>query len=445
MNSAEREKLLGTRIECECGQTHEVPVREALIEPGAIERTVEVLRRHDLSGPVFLLSDVNTRKAAGERVAKLLSRAGFSVHERVLEGRPHSDVRLAEDVADSLPANTSTVISCGSGTVTDLAKWSAHREKLPFVSIGTAPSMNGYASGIAALVEDNMKATRPVTPAVAVICDVDVMAAAPIEMIRAGLGDLVSKPFANADWRLSSHLRGGPFCTRPLELLRDLEECYLGDVELLERRDPKTIAALTEALVYTGISVMLAGSTSTSSGSEHLICYVLDMLAFGSGRTPDFHGTQVGVGTVAIARLYERMLACEEVDADAVASVWERGNAALARSRDFFGASYPSVESQFEKKRGGRREAEEEARRIAREWHSIREMVRPFLVPAARVRDTLMRAHAKVTYEDLGVSPEVFEGVLSLAMCTRSRYTAMDVAFSAGLIDGWVDEVISKP
>lgn len=445
MNSEERQRLLGSRISCECGQVHEVPVREVLIEAGAVNRAAEVMRRQNLEGPVFLLADENTYRVAGERVSSVLGRAGIRVHERILESRPHADRELADTVADSVPEGTRTVVSCGSGTVTDLAKWSAHRAGLPFVAVGTAPSMNGYASGIAALVSGGLKATKPVTPAVAVICDLDVMTGAPMEMIRAGVGDLISKPFANADWRLSTHLRGGTFCTRPLELLRDLEECYMGRVHLLEKRDPETIAALTEALVYTGISVMLAGSTSTSSGSEHLICYVLDMLAYGAGRMPDLHGVQVGVGTAAVARLYERIMATDAPDMEAVESVWERGDGCLARCEGFFGPAFASVRAEFEKKRGGRERALAEAGRISREWNGIRDMVRPFLIPSDRIRDTLSRAHAKVTYRDLGVEPEVFRNVLTLAMCARSRYTVLDAAFAAGLIEGWADDVIERP
>jgi len=445
MNGSDRKKLLGSRIECECGQVHEVPVREVLIEPGALYRTAEVMRRHGLAGPVFLVADENTWRAAGECVAGVLGKAGIGVHELVLEGRPHSDVRLADEVAAAVLDDSSTVISAGSGTVTDLGKWAAHRRELPFVAVGTAPSMNGYASGIAALVDRGLKATTPVTPAVAVICDLDVMVRAPIEMIRAGLGDLVSKPVANADWRLATHVRGGTFCTRPLELLRDLEECYMGRVEMIERRDPETIAALTEALVYTGISVMLAGSTSTASGSEHLICYVLDMLAYAAGGFPDFHGAQVGVGTVATARLYERLMATEAPDIRAVEGVWERGEALLARCESFFGPAFDSVRAEFQKKRVSRDVALAEARRIARGWDEIRELVRPFLVSSERIRKTLAAAHAKTTYRDLDVAPEVFRDVLGLAMCGRNRYTVLDAAFSAGILDGWVDDIIERP
>jgi hypothetical protein len=77
--------------------------------------------------------------------------------------------------------------------------------------------------------------------------------------------------------------------------------------------------------------------------------------------------------------------------------------------------------------------------------HEIRKLVRPYLAPPARIRETLASAGAYVSYADLGVTPEVFRGVLALAMCARSRYTVLDAAFSAGLLEGWVDDVIERP
>jgi glycerol-1-phosphate dehydrogenase [NAD(P)+] len=364
-----------------------------------------------------------------------------------LKGHPRATVELAESVAASVPPTASTVVSCGSGTVTDMGKWAAKRNGLPLVAVATAPSMNGYASGIAALVRDGLKATQTITPAVAVICDTDVLAAAPIEMIRAGLGDLMSKPVCNADWRLSTHIRGGTFCRRPFELVRDLEGCYAGRSHLLAERDPGTIAALSEALVYSGTSMLLAGSSSPASGGEHLISHVLDMRAYAEGRVPELHGAQVGVGTVATARLYERMLAAKgaRLDADAISAVWDRSEEALVRCREFFGKAFDAVKAEYESKRGAAGDMRAEAARIAAGWDEIRELARPFLAPSDRIRDTLTAAGAKVSYVDLGIQPDVFRDVLVLAMCARNRYTVLDAAFSVGLIEGWADEVIEKP
>lgn len=424
---------------------HTVPVREALIEAGAVNRAAEVFRRQNLAGPVFLVADENTHRVAGERVSRCLTDAGVRVHEHVLSGRPRADFAQAEAVAAAVPQESASVVSCGSGTVTDFGKWAAHRRGIPLMAVATAPSMNGYASGIAALVKNGLKATQPITPAVAVICDLEVLAEAPIEMIRSGLGDLLSKPVCNADWRLSTHIRGGTFCRRPFELVKDLEESYAGRAHLLAKRDPETIGALAEALVFSGVSMLLAGSSSPASGGEHLVSHVLDMLAYAEERLPEFHGVQVGIGTVATARLYEMMLASDagDIDRAAVASIRERGEVALAGCRNFFGKAYAAIEPEYRKKYPTREAMEDEAAAILRDWNALRDLVRPFLLTSERLRGILVSAGAKTSFRDIGVAPGVFRNILRLALCVRSRYTVLDAAFAVGLVDAWAETIIN--
>jgi glycerol-1-phosphate dehydrogenase [NAD(P)+] len=257
----------------------------------------------------------------------------------------------------------------------------------------------------------------------------------------------MSKPVCNADWRISTHIRGGTFCRRPFELVRDLESCYAGRSHLLAERDPETIAALSEALVYSGTSMLLAGSSSPASGGEHLISHVLDMRAYAEGRVPELHGAQVGVGTVASARLYESMLAADgaQLDAKAISAVWERSEEALSRCREFFGKAFDAVKKEYEMKRGAASDVRAEAARISAAWDEIRDLARPYLVPSDRIRDTLKAAGANASYVDLGIPPDAFRDVLLLAMCARSRYTVLDIAFAAGLLEGWADDVIERP
>jgi glycerol-1-phosphate dehydrogenase [NAD(P)+] len=435
----ERWGLLGRSWACACGATHEVPVRAAVVEPGALRRIPSVIQELALSGPAFFLADENTQHAAGERVCGILAGAGIAVHPVVLPGRPRSEASFADAVAARVPGDARLVVSCGSGTITDLGKWAAHRRGLPQIAVATAPSMNGYASGIAALVRDGLKATTPVTPAVAVVADVDVLAAAPAEMIRAGLGDLVSKPCCNADWRLATILRGGRFCRKPFELVRDLEEISLGRAHLLSSRDPATIAALAEALIFSGVSMLMAGSSEPASGGEHLICHVLDMWALAEGRLPDFHGAQVGIGTVAMAELYELLMATrgEALDARALASVWERGEAMVDRCRGAFGGAADAVVAAFNAKRGSKAALAALSERIRERWEVMMDAAGGFVRPASEGRAVLRAAGAKAHFSELGIGAERFRDAAALAMCVRNRYTSLDLAFAAGLSEIW--------
>lgn len=446
MDTLERQKLLGSKWDCECGTTHEVPVREAIIEPGAIDRLSEVMQRQNLTGPVLLLADEITNEVAGKKAASNLRKAGIKVMPHVLKGRPRAFVNTAEEVAASVPQEAATVISCGSGTITDLGKWAAYKHSIPLIAVATAPSMNGYASGIAALIKNGLKATTPITPAVAVIADLDVLCQAPMEMIRSGLGDVLSKSVCNADWRLATLIREGCFCQKPFELIRDLEDTYISRAHLISKRDPETIRALTEALIFSGISMLIAGSSSPASGGEHLISHILDMRAYEMGRIPEFHGVQVGVGTVATAMLYEMIMNTEagSIDRAALESVWERGEKSLTRCRDFFGKAAPAIEMEFRKKYPSKGDAHAEAAKIIEEWDGIKGAVSPFLRSPDEIRNILKAAGAKSTYDDLGVVPAVFRQILLLAVCVRNRYTVLDLAFTTGLLDFWADAVIAE-
>ena len=117
----------------------------------------------------------------------------------------------------------------GAGTINDIVKFATFQQGLPAACVGTAPSMNGYTSKIAAILSDGVKTTNPCHAPLVVIADLEVMARGPARMIASGLGDLISKPVSNSDWQLSAHLNGTPHSAeamavieRGAELLEDV-------------------------------------------------------------------------------------------------------------------------------------------------------------------------------------------------------------------------------
>ena len=88
----------------------------------------------------------------------------------------------------------------GSGVITDITRYAAHLEDRDFVSVPTAASMDGYASGVAAMEFGGVKVTYPARAPLAIFADPAVLAAAPAELTRSGLGDLLGKATARIDW-----------------------------------------------------------------------------------------------------------------------------------------------------------------------------------------------------------------------------------------------------
>src|SRR6185295_9183520 len=126
-----------------------------------------------------------------------------------------------------------------------------------YVVFATAPSMNGYTSMNAAITIDGHKKTLPAAAPLGVFMDLEVLAAAPPRMIRAGLGDSLCRSTAQADWLLSHHLLGTPYRHAPFALLADDEPALLDAPEALLRGDLDAMRALARTLVLSGLGMTI--------------------------------------------------------------------------------------------------------------------------------------------------------------------------------------------
>jgi len=439
----DRTKLLGSSFRCRCGRTHVIPVRRFLVERGAINHVAEVVRAEGLGNSAFLIADKTTYKVAGEVVRKQLEASGIKVEVCVLPNHPKASDDTVARVRDAY-AKSDFVIGCGSGTITDIGKSVAHDKGVPFVAVATAPSMNGYASNIAALYRGGVKVTEPITPAVAVIADVDILTAAPMEMICAGLGDALAKPVCNADWKLSNIMRGVHFCGESFEIIRDLEKIYLTQAASLAARDPDAIAALMEALLYSGIAMVMAGSSAPASGGEHLISHTLDMRAGLLGRAADFHGAQVGIATLVTTRLYESVL---KLDREDVKELLNRRGASAPDSglekhiRSFFGPLADNVIAQFAIKQLDDAAWEAEREQLYGCWDEIRSAVKPFLMTSAALEEVMTAAGCKTRFDQLGLDVDEFMQTVIMARTIRPRYNILDLTWELGLLTELTEEI----
>ncbi|MDF1660435.1 MAG: sn-glycerol-1-phosphate dehydrogenase [Planctomycetota bacterium] len=436
-----REDLLGATFDCECGREHRVETREIIMGQDVLKNLPGLVARHLGEGRIYVVVDDRTREAAGQRVFDILKKAGVTVEIYVVSGYPKGDVETVAVVADAVQS-AAGVITVGSGTVNDLGKAAAHQLGLPYFCVATAASMNGYTSSIAALVNSGLKTTVPTTPSLAVLCDLDVLAGAPLELTYAGLGDVVSKPVCNADWMLSHLLLGSHYCPRPFGLIKELEDVYLSRAGQLKDGDIETFAALSEALLYSGVSMCIAGSSAPASGAEHLISHTIDMRALLKGHEHDLHGAQVGVGTSFMVRLYHRFLKLsadsfrnqEPVDLDQLkkhlTDYWER-NAA------------PVIEQtlqQFDEE--GRPQVLPET--IASRWDEIKERVTPFVAGAERIEQALRVAGAKYHPDQLGMTMGDFKTIVMECSYIRNRFTLLHVLRDAELLSDMTDQVLAE-
>ncbi|MFH1873599.1 MAG: iron-containing alcohol dehydrogenase [Pseudomonadota bacterium] len=444
-----RAGLLGKKIKCTCGQQHQVPVEKVVIKGKAIELLPKLLK--DLKNPkkLLIVSDKNTHQILGEKLAKILRKNNFLVQELVMQ----QDQVVADDETASWVSrqveNPDILVACGSGTITDLTKYAAWEHKKPFVAVATAASMNGYASNIVALTCKGLKRTIKVNPALAVIADLDIICAAPFAMTCAGLGDVISKPVANADWKLASLIKKEHFCSLPFELIKDLEDIYFNQIKLLKQTDPKIMAALMEALIYSGISMVIAGSSAPASGGEHLISHTLDIQANLQGKQHDFHGAQVGVATIFTSLLYEKMLnfKVKQIQTEQIIQKQKNKKNQTEQEvalRKYWLDLYPEIAAEYAKKQMSWEKKQEELKFIQENWAEIVHQIQPFLLSAAKIKRLLTDGGAKTHYTKLGLKKQEFKQAVLMAPFMRARYTILDLAQDFGLLEKFTNQIIGE-
>ncbi len=438
-----REDYLGRTFSCDCGAIHQVPTLRIELGAGSLDTLPEILRYCYLEGHGKLICDLTTWEVAGRKVMAM-GIPNLTPH-LIQEPRPHTNFATANEVKHTV-ASSNYLVSCGSGTVTDLTKYAAHALGLPFIAIATAPSMNGYTSGVVAMMEAGIKKTIPATPALAMIGDTDILAQAPLPMLRAGLGDLVSKSVCNADWQLDHQLHNTHFCPLPFTMIANLEEIYLPQSAQITARNQVVIKALIEAIAYSGISMVLAGSSAPASGGEHLISHALDMRAALEGNDPlDFHGTQVGISTLVSARLYEYFLKLSRKDIDwlKLRNSWIPLEQYIPHLKAQWNSISEGIINAFSRKHPSTASAHiAMVDRLIAQWDSLQTAVSPFVQNSSRIYNALLAAGAKTSYRELGLTRDDFIHIVKTARFIRNRYSILDLLGDLQMLDEAVDQVV---
>ena len=427
-NDALSRLLAGQYRDPDTGAPVSVPTRRVVIRDTLAGSEDELIGELGFEGPLAVVSDHNTEQALGRRVKERLRRLG-AVVAVVLPGAPlvRPDMATVERLLGET-AGAGALVAVGAGSINDLCKYTAARSGRPYAVFATAPSMNGYTSVNASITVGGHKSTLPATGASGVFCDLEVMSAAPLRMIRAGLGDSLSRPTAQADWLLSHLLFGSEYRELPFTMQEDDEGRLLEDPERLVRRDLRAVESLVRLLHLSGFGMTLCGGSYPSSQGEHLISHYVDMLG-----SPDWptalHGEHIAVTALTMARLQAAVLEREEVRVSPC-GVSERD--LLARYGPVLGASFWA---EFSRKRLDRERARLLNERLEGHWKGIRETIARILMAPARMAGILRAAGAPLRPEDLGWPREFYQRAVREAREIRNRYTFLDLAVDGGLID----------
>lgn len=297
-------------VECSCGKTHCCDIEYVYIETDAIARLEKLCEQNE---NILMVADENTYSAAGGKVEKVL--IDKAIKKVIFSGKTVliPDEAAIEKVRENLDG-VDLILGIGSGVIQDLCKYVSFFEKRPYMIVATAPSMDGYASDGAAMILDGMKETVKACLPRAIIADIEVLKEAPIEMIKAGYGDIIGKFSALCDWKLSQVVNGEYFCQYIYDTTYKMIENTLNTATGLLERNEESVKALTEALMIVGIMMSFAGSSRPASGSEHHLSHFFEIVGIVNKEPYFVHGIDVAYSTVITAQIREMVLKSEFPD-----------------------------------------------------------------------------------------------------------------------------------
>ena len=395
----------------------------------------------------MIVADENTFAAAGRSVLNAFRVAKHPVRENFVFRSPDlpAEHGFVEALESSLRQHDAIPVAVGSGTINDLTKLAAHRVHRPYLCVATAASMDGYTAFGASITRHGSKQTFLCAAPLAVVADLNVICAAPGEMNSWGYADLLAKIPAGADWILADALGAEPIDRQAWRIVQGRLRELVSDAKGVRERNPAAIRRLVEGLMLGGFAMQSARSSRPASGAEHQFSHLWDMQHHThNGRAPS-HGFKVGIGTLAVTALYERLLECplDQLDVGRCCAAWPNQAGWAHRVRERFGegdlATVASKETLA--KAGDQESLRAQLSRLRGVWPQLRPQLREQLIPFTTLREMFHAAGAPTEPEQIGISRERLRNSFWQAFFIRRRFTVLDLAVRAGVLDECLDDI----
>lgn len=276
------------------------------VRRGAIKQVYAILDKFGLSGKFLYVSDEIVDGLYGECVREQLSKRGTWQSEHISNNTITYAEMLAEQVKEQ---EICCIIGMGGGSVLDVCKYVAYITQKPLMLLPTTAANDGIASTISVLKEDSGKPKSIMCcRAPMILIDTELIFKAPRQLIKAGIGDILSNHTALLDWELAQErgkdtINGYSYLMSRSAINTILHSQYDNIcIEFVEE--------LVNAHVLSGFAMDFERSSRPVSGSEHLFSHALDYYS----DVKNLHGIQTGLGAIAMLKLigkdYTELLEC---------------------------------------------------------------------------------------------------------------------------------------
>ena len=446
-NGKEIEILKKHAFDCQCGKCHAMNINEVVVGPQMLEKIPEVVEANGLGRKVLVVMDSMIYGLYGEKIEGTLKDAEYQVDMNVFTDKTVlPDEKAMATILISLQPGTDWILAVGSGAINDLCRYISYKVGIPYVSVPTAASMDGYTADSSLLVINGLKQTCKATYPKVLIGDTAVLGGTPQILLAAGFGDLTAKITAGADWELGSIVTGVDYCDFVESIVMDAVDRSIACADGLANKDQAAAGTLLEGLMITGMPMHWTGLSQPLAGAEHHLTHFWGMKAMSSGRRPHMHGIEVALGIVIIMEVYKKFLKMDFSDIDlekVVAGQTDRA-AWEAEIAEHYGSSASSVYKENADMKFDEESVRAEVQFLIDNMDHIRERVAAHLNPYQDIADKLKLVGCITNPAELGFTKEDVKESLCYAHYNRKKYTILRCLSRLGVLEEVADQVVNE-
>lgn len=402
---------------CGCGKEHKIMVKDIIIESEAIKKLSMIMEKEGFKN-ITIICDENTYAAAGEEIKEIIPKGKFI---NLKSENLHANEIAVQKVYECLSVENDVLIALGSGTIHDITRYVAYNKDIPFISVPTAASVDGFVSTVAAMTWRGYKKTFTAVSPIYVVADTDIFKEAPYRLTASGVSDLIGKYTALVDWKISSIVIGEYICNKvcnmEIDAVNKLCECVddlvLGKSEAYEQ--------LMYALILSGLAMQIIGNSRPASGAEHHMSHLWEMEVINK-HLDAYHGEKVSVGLILVMEEYKK-----------IKKSIENGR---CRVKKYYGLEEDILKEVFKSREMYDSIMKENTPDpllnvnkviLQNRLESIAEILEK-LPTLDFVKNTLKRAKAVTTLEEIGLSNDIKQNSIRVSPYVRSRLTLMRIS-----------------
>ncbi len=406
------QKILNDLKNCPCGKEHTMATKVVEISSGATARVGQILTDANFPKKLLLVADENTIGVSAG-LLESLNDAGFETKKIIYKNMMYAKVEQVNELK-ALCSDIDGIISVGTGSLNDICRVTAFDMKMRFCIFAPAPSMDGFASDTAPIIENNFKNSWKAEQPEVIIADTKILAKAPVELKAAGFGDMVAKYIGILDWKIANLLIDEYYCPAVADITMQGLNKVVALADKVTEEDEAAAGSIMEGLVLSGIGMKLAMSSRPASGAEHVVSHFWECYKLARGIWPEFHGKKVGVASVLINRIYRNIAdRVETVDPIADPTDWDDVRAQFSPEQipELMKLNTPTITDKID------------TARLKECWPEIRRLIKEILPTDDELMSMMKAAGAVTEPEDVHISPELL--VTGLRYHSYMRYRVL--------------------